>query len=127
MSESCCAATTWLSAEELPDAHTVSPGSVRFCTCRGKRAAVEASFLSERVDCARGDMENRIKECQGDLFADRTSAATRRANPLRLWFAALAYGLLCSLRRSGLKHTQFAAASCGTLRLKLLKIAALVR
>jgi hypothetical protein len=72
-------------------------------------------------------MENRIKECQGDLFADRTSAATMRANQLRLWFASMAYVLLCALRRIGLKHTQFAQASCGTIRLKLLKIGALVR
>jgi hypothetical protein len=72
-------------------------------------------------------MENRIKECQGDLFADRTSAATMRANQLRLWFASMAYVLLCALRRLGLAHTQFAQATCGTIRLKLLKIGALVR
>jgi hypothetical protein len=72
-------------------------------------------------------MENRIKECQGDLFADRTSAATMRANQLRLWFASMAYVLLCALRRLGLKHTEFAEATCGTIRLKLLKIGALVR
>jgi hypothetical protein len=72
-------------------------------------------------------MENRIKECQLDLFADRTSAATMRANQLRMWFASAAYVLLCALRRIGLAHTQFAAATCGTIRLKLLKIGALVR
>ena len=72
-------------------------------------------------------MENRIKECQLDLFADRTSAATMRANQLRLWFAAMAYVLLCALRRIGLAHTEFAAASCGTIRRKLLKLGALVR
>ena len=72
-------------------------------------------------------MENRIKECQGDLFADRTSTATMRANQLRLWFASMAYVLLCAMRRIGLAHTQFAAASCGTLRLKLLKIGARVK
>ena len=72
-------------------------------------------------------MENRIKEAQGDLFADRTSAATMRANQLRLWFASMAYVLLCALRRIGLAHTQFAAATCGTIRLKLLKIGALVK
>ena len=64
---------------------------------------------------------------QLDLFADRTSAATMRANQLRLWFASLAYVLLDALRRIGLRHTQFAAATCGTIRLKLLKIGALVR
>jgi Transposase DDE domain group 1 len=86
-----------------------------------------ARELYERVYCARGEMENRIKECQLDLFADRTSAATMRANQLRLWFAAMAYVLLCALRRIGLAHTQFAAATCGTIRLSLLKIGALVR
>ena len=72
-------------------------------------------------------MENRIKECQLDLFADRTSARTMRANQLRLWFASMAYVLLCALRRIGLAHTRFAKATCGSIRLKLLKIAALVR
>ena len=67
-------------------------------------------------------MENRIKECQLDLFADRTSAATMRAHQLRLWLASMAYVLLCALRRIGLKHTQFADATCGTIRLRLLKI-----
>ena len=72
-------------------------------------------------------MENRIKECQLDLYADRTSCHTMRANQLRLWFASMAYVLIAALRRIGLVHTQFARASCGTLRLKLLKIGALVR
>jgi len=72
-------------------------------------------------------IENRIKECQLDLFADRTSAATMRANQLRLWFASAAYVLMCALRRIGTAHTQFAAATCGTIRLRLLKIGALVR
>jgi hypothetical protein len=72
-------------------------------------------------------MENRIKEHQLDLFADRTSAATLRANQLRLWFASLAYVLLEALRRIGLRPTQFASATCGTIRLKLLKIGAQVR
>src|ERR671910_3681406 len=81
-----------------------------------------ARALYEDLYCARGEMENRIKECQGDLFADRTSAATMRANQLRLWFASMAYVLRCALRRIGLKHTEFAEATCGTIRLKLLKI-----
>ena len=83
--------------------------------------------LYEEIYCARGDMENRIKECQLDLFADRTSAATMRANQLRLWFASMAYVLLCALPRLALQHTQFAKATCGTIRLKLLKIGTLVR
>jgi len=88
---------------------------------------VRGQRLYETIYCARGDMENRIKECQLDLFADRTSAASMRANQLRLWFASFAYVLLCALRRIGLAHTQFAAATCGTIRLKLLKLGALVR
>jgi hypothetical protein len=83
--------------------------------------------LYETIYCARGEMENRIKECQLDLFAARTPAATMRANQLRLWFASAAYVLLCALRRIGLAHTQFADATCGTLRLKLLKIGALLK
>ena len=70
---------------------------------------------------------HRIKEYQGDLFADRTSTATMRANQLRLWLASFAYVLICALRRVGLAHTQFAQAACGTIRLKLLKLAGLVR
>ena len=88
---------------------------------------VDARRLYEVIYCARGEMENRIKECQLDLSADRTSAATMRANQLRLWFASFAYMLLCALRRIGLAHTHFATATCGTIRLKLLKIKALVR
>jgi hypothetical protein len=87
----------------------------------------EARILYERIYCARGEMENRIKECQLDLFAGRASAATMRANQLRLWFASMACVLLCALRRVGLAHAQFAEATCGTIRLALLKIGALVR
>ena len=99
----------------------------RFLVTSLSRAEAEARFLYENVYCARGEMENRIKECQGDLFADRTSTATMRANQLRLWFASAAYVLLSALRRIGLAHTQFAQAACGTIRLKLFKIGALVR
>jgi Transposase DDE domain group 1 len=99
----------------------------RFVVTSLKPAAAAARHLYETIYCARGEMENRIKECQLDLFADRTSAATMRANQLRLWFASMAYVLLCALRRIGLAHTQFADATCGTIRLKLLKLGALVR
>lgn len=64
-------------------------------------------------------MEDRIKECQLDLFADRTSAATTRANQLRLWFASMAYVLVCALRRIALAHTTLANATCGTIRLQV--------
>lgn len=99
----------------------------RFIVTSLAKKEIDARRLYEDIYCARGEMENRIKECQGDLFADRTSAATLAANQLRLWFASMAYVLLCALRRIGLAHTQFADATCGTLRLKLLKIGALVR
>jgi len=99
----------------------------RFVVTSLTREEHEARHLYEKLYCARGEMENRIKECQLDLYADRTSAHTMRANQLRLWFASMGYVLICALRRIGLKHTQFASASCGTIRLKLLKIGALVR
>ncbi len=71
-------------------------------------------------------MENRIKECQLDLCADRTSAAAMRANQLRLWFASLAYVLVDSLCRIALPGTALARATAGSIRLKLLKIGARV-
>ena len=83
--------------------------------------------LYEQVYCARGDMENRIKEQQLALFADRTSTATLRANQLRLYFSSIAYTLLLGLRRLGLAGTELARAQCQTIRLKLLKIGAQVR
>ena len=82
--------------------------------------------LYEELYCARGEMENRIKECQLDLFADRTSAATMRANQLRLWFASMAYVLTESVRRMALQATELANATCATIRNKLFKIGALV-
>jgi hypothetical protein len=98
----------------------------RFIVTSLPASAIDGRTLYERVYCARGEMENRIKEQQLDLFADRTSAATMRANQLRLWFASFAYVLLEALRRIGLRHTQFQDATCGTIRLKLLKLGAKV-
>jgi len=83
-------------------------------------------FLYETVYCARGEMENRLKECQGDLFADRTPTPTMRANQLRLWLSSLAYMLMCAVRRIGLAGTKLARATCGTIRLALLKLGARV-
>jgi hypothetical protein len=83
-------------------------------------------FLYETVYCARGEMENRLKECQGDLFADRTPTPTMRANQLRLWLSSLAYVLMCTVRRIGLAGTKLARATCGTIRLALLKLGARV-
>ena len=109
-------------AEHLPQGP-----NPRFVVTSLRAAEIDARALYEDVYCARGEVENRIKEQQLDLFADRTSAATMRANQLRLWLASFAYVLLEALRRIGLRHTQFATATCGTIRLKLLKIGAQVR
>jgi hypothetical protein len=83
-------------------------------------------FLYEHIYCQRGEMENRIKECQTDLFADRTPTPTMRANQLRLWLSSFAYVLMCAVRRIGLAGTKFERATCGTIRLQLLKVGALV-
>ncbi len=111
----------------------------RFVVTSLEPSTARARRLYEKIYCARGEMENRIKECQLDLgacpragrrpdpWADRTSANTMRANQLRLWLASMAYVLITALRRVGLAHTRFARATCGTIRLKLLKIGALVR
>lgn len=106
---------------------TQGEANPRFVVTSLARDECKAKYLYEKVYCARGDMENRIKECQLDLYADRTSTATMRANQLRLWFHSMAYVLLCATRRIGLHDTKFAKATCGTIRLKLLKIGALVR
>jgi hypothetical protein len=106
---------------------TQGEANPRFVVTSLRRDESKARYLYEKVYCARGDMENRIKECQLDLYADRTSTATMRANQLRLWFYSMAYVLLCATRRIGLHDTAFANATCGTIRLKLLKIGALVR
>src|SRR5204862_1342276 len=106
---------------------TKDEANPRFVVTSLARAECKARYLYEKLYCARGDMENRIKECQLDLYADRNSAHTMRANQLRLWFASMAYVLICALRRIGLKHIQFPRVSCGTIRLKLLKFGALVR
>jgi hypothetical protein len=88
--------------------------------------AREAEALYERVYCARGQMENRIKEQQQDLFADRLSSAGFAANQLRLWLSAFAYQLVERLRAYALKGTELAQATAGTIRLKLFKLAARV-
>lgn len=103
---------------------TQGEANPRFVVTSLKPRERGARPLYEDIYCARGDMENRIKECQADMFSDRTSAGTMAANQLRLWFASMAYVLICALRRIGLADTQFATASCGTIRLKLLKLGA---
>jgi len=105
---------------------TQGEANPRFIVTSLTAADGDGRHLYEDVYCARGEMENRIKECQLDLFADRTSTATMRANQLRLWFASMAYVLVDSLRRLALQTTELANATCGTIRCKLLKIGALV-
>jgi hypothetical protein len=85
-----------------------------------------AQALYEELYCARGDMENRIKE-QFSLFADRVSAETMRANQMRLYLSAMTYVLVSGLRRLGLKATELAQAQVSTIRTKLLKIGAQIR
>jgi len=99
----------------------------RFVTTSLSKNKYDARALYEDEYCARGDMENRIKEQQLMLFADRTSSATMRANQLRLYFSSVAYVLMQALRRLGLAGTKMAKAQCNTIRLKLLKIGARVR
>jgi hypothetical protein len=76
--------------------------------------------------CARGEMENRIKECQLDMFADRTSAGTMRANQIRLWLSSLAHVLMEAVRRLTLAGNELANATTCAIRLKLRKIGAVV-
>ena len=109
-------------AEHLP-----AGANPRFVVTSLPPAILGAQALYEDLYCARGDMENRIKEQQLALFADRTSSATLRANQLRLYWATLAYVLLQQLRDRGLAGTRLARAQCDTLRLRLLKIGARVR
>ena len=114
-------------AEQLVGSSGEPGANPRFVVTSLSPEAWAAQMLYERLYCARGEMENRIKECQLDLFADRTSTKAMRSNQLRLWFAAMAYVLVEALRRIALPATRLAQATAGTIRLKLLKIGALVR
>ena len=98
----------------------------RFVVTSLGAAGWPAQRLYEQLYCARGEMENRIKE-QLSLFSDRLSSETLRANQLRLYFSSLAYVLVHALRRLGLRGTEWATAQVETIRLRLLKIAAEVR
>lgn len=109
-------------AEQLGD-----KSNPRFVVTSLAAASSPAPALYEKVYCARGDMENRIKEQQLGMFADRTSTATMRGNQLRLWIASLAYTLAQALRRIGLAGTALAKAQVGTIRLRLLKLSGVVQ
>src|SRR5208282_4673223 len=98
----------------------------RFVVTSLPSAAWEGKVLYEKLYCARGNMENRIKE-QFSLFADRVSTQTLRANQLRLYLSSMAYVLLSGLRRLGLKATELAQAQVSTIRMKLLKMGAQIR
>jgi len=107
--------------------HLAKGSNPRFVATLLSAEELDARALYEDLYCARGEMENRIKEQQLCLFADRTSCATMRANQLRLWLSSAAYTLLVALRQFGLQGTEMAQARCDTIRLKLLKLGALVR
>lgn len=102
-------------------------GNPRFIVSNLPRSRAGKQALYEQLYCARGDMENRIKEQQLGLFADRTSTATMAANQLRLYFSSFAYILLAAMRRLALEDTGNDTLQCGTLRLRFLKIAARLR
>src|SRR5438270_4593328 len=108
--------------------HLDKGANPRFVVTSLSGEQMAAQELYEKGYCARGDCpENRIKEQQLDLFADRTSTGKMWSNQLRLYFSSLAYVLLQTLRRTGLAGTELEKAQCGTIRLKLLKIGAQVR
>ena len=86
-----------------------------------------ARALYEKLYCARGEMENRIKEAQQDLFADRTSTSWMASNQLRLWFSAFAHLMVSVLRAEVLRGTDLASATLGQIRLKLFKIGARIK
>jgi len=109
-------------AEQLP-----GKANPRFVVTSLRAEQYAAQSLYEDLYCARGDMENRIKEQQLGLFADRTSTETMRANQLRLYFSSIAYVLTNELRRLGLRGTALAAAQVSTIRVRLLKVAAIVK
>jgi hypothetical protein len=106
---------------------TQSEANPRFIITNKNPVEFVAKDLYEKDYCGRGNMENRIKEQQLDMFADRTSTESLRANQLRLWFSTLAYLMVNQLRRVGLQGTELAQATCGTIRTRLFKIGALVR
>ncbi len=107
--------------------HLEKGANPRFVVTSLEAGEIDAKNLYEKMYCARGDMENRIKEQQLYLFSDRMSSETMRANQLRLWFSSVAYLLLSEFRRTGLKSTALAKAQCHTIRNKLLKIGAQIK
>ena len=107
--------------------HLAKGANPRFIVTNLDETYATPKALYENGYCARGEMENRIKEQQLDLFADRTSTHTLRANQLRLWFSSVAYVLVSSIRRIALQGTRMAQSTCGSIRLKLFKIGAHIK
>jgi len=107
--------------------HLTDMANPRFIVSSLSKEEWAGKSLYEDLYCQRGEMENRIKEQQLGLFADRTSAHKMRVNQMRLWLASLAYVLISRLRKWGLQGTEWARAQVWTLRSKLLKIGALVK
>jgi hypothetical protein len=120
---------SWSCERRVVGKAEVLPGKAnpRFVVTNLPHSRAGAQRLYEKLYCVRGEMENRIKEQQLGLFADRTSTATMRANQLRLYLSSFAYVLMHGLRRLGLEGTHYAKAQCTTIRLKLLKIGARLR
>jgi hypothetical protein len=117
-----CARRVVGKAEHLPKG-----SNPRFVVTSLSAEQCEARRLYEDVYASRGEMENRIKEQQLYLFADRTSCQAMRANQLRLWLSSVAYVVLQALRQHGLKNTELSRARCDTIRLKLLKLGAVIK
>ena len=120
---------TWTSARRVvAKAEYLAKGAnPRFIVTSLSACEIDGRELYEQIYCERGEMENRIKEQQLDLYADRTSTHELKSNQLRLFFSSMAYVVLSELRRVGLEGTELERAQCGTIREKLLKIGAQVR
>jgi hypothetical protein len=120
---------TWTRARRVvaKAEHLAKGANPRFIVTSLSTYEIDARALYEEVYCERGEMENRIKEQQLDLYADRTSTHELKSNQLRLYFSSMAYVVLSELRRVGLEGTELERAQCGSIREKLLKIGAQVR
>ncbi len=105
---------------------TQGEANPRFIVTSMHADVIDGRQLYEKFYCKRGDMENRIKETQTDMFGDRMPASTMRANQLRMYFSSIAYVLMCALRRIALAGTILERAMCSTIRMRLLKIGAQV-
>ena len=118
----CCERRVIAKAEHLPANASDDKANARFVVTNLPAEEIDAKALYEDCYCARGDMENRIKEQQLCLFADRLPCDDMRANQIRLYFSTIAYTLIAALRRRGLKGTELEHAQASTIRTRLLKI-----